>query len=598
MFFEISLYLSLAIFALGVVYKASGWFRHGFVDGAHHASPGFRFNKALRGIVASVCSLKFFTLLKVSLLEVLFQTRTMKEDRFRWVMHLLIFGGFTVLLLMHALGSIVTIHLFSEYYPSINPFLFIRDLMGILVLAGLIMAAYRRIVLKKKYVKTRAVDYYALGILGLILISGFLLEGTKITSRAAYVQMIEDYSSTDDEQELTALESFWVEDFALVSPEVSPPFQKEILTLGKEVHEGNCAGCHSSPQWAFAGYTVAKLTGPFAITLDRVKSSAALWYIHILASFFGLAYLPFSKMFHIIASPLSLLINAVMVPERSHPASILTRQILEMDACTHCGTCSFRCSTAIASKTVGNVNILPSERMIAIKGLAAGNRLTEVDVRAIQEGIYLCTNCDRCTVVCPVGIDLRELWFNVREFLIQKGYPEPLALSPYSFYRGLNRNKISSEDYSGPLESARAAISGKYEIRKDKVFDLTDGNAEYREALSQSSIEKSFSYCFACENCTTVCPVVGNYENPQETLGLLPHQIMRSVGLGIKDLALGSMMLWDCVTCYQCQEHCPQGVHVTDILYELKNQAVKNTPVPTTSSIPATTVAGSTKGAS
>ncbi len=33
-------------------------------------------------------------------------------------------------------------------------------------------------------------------------------------------------------------------------------------------------------------------------------------------------------------------------------------------------------------------------------------------------------------------------------------------------------------------------------------------------------------------------------------------------------------MLWDCVTCYQCQEHCPQGVKVTDVLYELKNQAM------------------------
>ena len=27
--------------------------------------------------------------------------------------------------------------------------------------------------------------------------------------------------------------------------------------------------------------------------------------------------------------------------------------------------------------------------------------------------------------------------------------------------------------------------------------------------------------------------------------------------------------------CYQCQEACPQGVHITDILYELKNMAVR-----------------------
>ena len=50
---------------------------------------------------------------------------------------------------------------------------------------------------------------------------------------------------------------------------------------------------------------------------------------------------------------------------------------------------------------------------------------------------------------------------------------------------------------------------------------------------------------------------------------------MRSLGLGLTDLALGANMLWDCVTCYQCQEHCPQNVKVTDIFFELKNQISK-----------------------
>jgi heterodisulfide reductase subunit C len=45
--------------------------------------------------------------------------------------------------------------------------------------------------------------------------------------------------------------------------------------------------------------------------------------------------------------------------------------------------------------------------------------------------------------------------------------------------------------------------------------------------------------------------------------------------LGARDLAFGSTMLWDCLTCYQCQEQCPQGVGVTDVLYELKNLVVE-----------------------
>jgi heterodisulfide reductase subunit C len=61
-----------------------------------------------------------------------------------------------------------------------------------------------------------------------------------------------------------------------------------------------------------------------------------------------------------------------------------------------------------------------------------------------------------------------------------------------------------------------------------------------------------------------------------ETLGLLPHQIMNCLGLGLVEMASGPKMLWDCVTCYQCQEHCPQTVQVTDLLFLLKNLAVKN----------------------
>ncbi len=586
MFFEICLYSSLILFGFGTIYKVTGWFRNGFQNAPERASPGYRFNKAFKGLVGTLFSTKLFTLISSLILEVILQTRTLKEDRFRWTMHMLIYVGFTVLLLMHALGKILTIHLFSEYYPSINPFLFIRDFMGLAVLVGLGMATYRRIVLKKRYVRTRALDTYALALLAFILISGFLLEGIKITSHTVYEQMVEDYSATDEEKELAALESFWVEEYGVVSPNLQPPFTLETLTLGKELHEDNCAACHSPQQWAFAGYTVARLSRPVARPLDRSNASGFLWTVHILASFLGLAFLPFSKMFHIISGPVNLLVNAVMDPERSDPAAVLTRQILELDACTHCGTCSFRCSAAVAFKSLGNANILPSERMMSIKALTGRKEMTQADSRSIQEGIYLCTNCDRCTVVCPVGINLRELWFDVREFIIQKGYPEPLALSPYSFYRGLRKDAIPSGNYAEPLEAARKALTGDGEAIKQSVFELSDDQAEYREALSHTFEPSSFSYCFACENCTTVCPVAGHYEHPQDILGLLPHQIMRSVALGIEDMALSSRMLWDCVTCYQCQEHCPQGVPVTDILYELKNQATRKVADFTASSIP------------
>jgi heterodisulfide reductase subunit C len=111
---------------------------------------------------------------------------------------------------------------------------------------------------------------------------------------------------------------------------------------------------------------------------------------------------------------------------------------------------------------------------------------------------------------------------------------------------------------------------------RDQALSLTPADRGFSKELRASAQAHTFSVCFGCETCTNVCPVVGNYNNPWEVVGLMPHQIMQALALGQKDLALGSSMLWDCLTCYMCQERCPQGVCVTDVLYELKNLSFKH----------------------
>ena len=577
MFFDIALYVSLAIFGIGMIYKISNWFRRSIGINPKHITTSKRVSAAVKGILGTIFSGKIFIFIKVFLVDVILQVRILREDFLRWLMHMLIYGGFMLLLLMHALDGIITEALFSEYASTLNPFMFLRDSFGFMVIVGIGIAIYRRIVMKVPRLKTNPMDSYAIIILAIIMLSGIFLEATKITSHTRYQEMVEEYADTDDEEELRTLESFWVQNFYIVSPTVKGPFKEEILAQGAEIHDMSCAGCHSRPGSAFTGYAVAKIIKPVALGLDRANMPTLLWYLHFLACFVGLAYLPFSKMFHIFASPVSLLANAVMEKGKSDPTNIATRQVMELDACTHCGTCSRRCSVAVAFYKTGNMTILPSEKMVFLKDYVSNKDLDEEALRTIQEGAYLCTNCDRCTVVCPVGINLRDLWVNVKEEMIQKKRPVPLVLSQLSFYRGIERQYLDSKDYSKPLDGSKKAIAAKCELinRPEKIIPLTPVNKEFKDKAETFSQATTFTYCYSCENCSTVCPVVENYENPQEVLGLLPHQIMRSLGLGLSDLALGSNMLWDCVTCYQCQEHCPQGVKVTDILYELKNIAIK-----------------------
>lgn len=576
MFYTASLYVALAIFGIGLIYKISNWFRYKVGAEAGEMSFKRRVLAAIKGILLTIFSLKFFVLLKVFFLDVLFQLRTLRESPLRWAMHMSLFWGFMLLFLWHGLAAIFTANLFPDYSATVNPFFFLRNLFGLLVIIGLAIAAYRRLVLKLPRLKTNAMDHYVLIILAVIMISGYLLEGTKMVSYSSYEVMVEDYADVDEEEDLQALESYWVKEFGTVSPELKGPFEEEVLEQGAEIHEDSCAACHSKPQWAFLSYGVSKSIKPITAAADRANLHGVLLFIHFLACFIGLAYLPFSKMFHMFASPVSLLANAVMDRE-SDPANIATRQVMELDACTHCGTCSLRCSVGMAFEEIPNVNILPSEKIASVKALVKGKALNEQELRDIQEGLYLCTNCHRCTVVCPVGINLQDLWFNVREALLEKGYPELLVLSPLSFYRGLKQDEIVEDRYRKPMQLARRAISDSCRvIEADET--ITDAHIDkvFIKNLALSNQGNTFSYCFTCTTCTSACPVVRNFENPREALGLVPHQIIHAAIVGVGDLIFSSNMLWDCLGCYQCQEQCPQGVLVTDVLYELKNIAMKH----------------------
>ncbi len=574
MVFDYLFYTSLVIFLLGLIYKISTWFTRNIGILGSGISTGQRLQSAIKGIAGVILSSKILALLEAIVLDVLLQRRVFKESVPRWLAHMLIFYGFMLLLFMHALESVISEAIFSEYYSTVNPFFFLRDFFGAMVLAGVILAAVRRYFAKPRRLETGGMDHYAILIVAVIMLSGIALLGLKIASHSEFMRMVDDYAGLDDEEEIAALEKLWVKEYGTVSPTIQAPFDEELLEAGREVHESSCLDCHAPAPYAFTGFTAAKLIKPVALWLDKLNGVTLLWYVHIIACFIGLAYLPFSKMFHIFATPLSLIANRVMDSAKSIQANVVTRQILELDACTHCGSCSLNCSAAMVFEAIGNPYILPSEKMTLLKKLAAGKKLDETQIRAIQEGVYLCTNCDRCTVRCPSGIRLKELWYSVRESLLADGPPLPHMLSPFSFARGLIvQNTLSAGLYAAPIDNARQTVSGQFDnlMNPETPIPL---NAQTDSETQPAIKDRTYTHCFSCQSCTTVCPVVANYEDPEQVLGLLPHQIMCSLGLGLNEMASGAGMIWDCLTCYKCQENCPQQVEVCDILYRLKNFAV------------------------
>ena len=62
MLYDISLYVSLAIFAAGLIYKISNWFRYEIGPDAQGISTSSRISAAARGMISTLFSAKIMTM--------------------------------------------------------------------------------------------------------------------------------------------------------------------------------------------------------------------------------------------------------------------------------------------------------------------------------------------------------------------------------------------------------------------------------------------------------------------------------------------------------------------------------------------------------
>ncbi len=83
--------------------------------------------------------------------------------------------------------------------------------------------------------------------------------------------------------------------------------------------------------------------------------------------------------------------------------------------------------------------------------------------------------------------------------------------------------------------------------------------------------------CIQCGRCTGSCP-------SGRECGLRTRKIIHMAKLGME--VFRTEELWDCTTCFTCQERCPKEVKITDIIIELRNLAVTNSYYPHMADVP------------
>lgn len=517
-FFDIGLTLALIVCAAGLVWRVSRWFADPVAE--HPRS-----------------SVSFFARLRAFLFDVLLLGRAMRTNPLRALAHGLVFFGFMGLLLFHAMDDIVTVALFSGYEPTLDPWQFLRNVFGLMVLLGLALMVWRRFATRSLFKLTRFQDGAALLVVAGIVCSGFALEAVKLATPQAFDRMTYEYFVAEEGRDLVALKTYWAKEYGVIFPEKLPS-DIDTFERGRELDEESCVDCHSNTRSAFVSRSAVSLIAPLSQALSISGADEIFWYVHIAFCLVALAALPFGKFLHPVSTTVNLLIRQGR--RDGNPQTPSQRQIA-LDACTRCGECSLHCSVAPAFHVMGNPNILPSEKILNVRHDTNGDSYATVDRVALAEGSRICTECLRCTEICPSGINLQDLWINGKK---QLGVELP-----------------------DPNDTVRSMDA---ELWADYLKNLPDtAGAQSQKGLADNA--ESFWACVQCTTCTSVCPVVAVSEDPTRDLDLAPQQIMNLLRMGLKEQALGARMVWSCTTCYKCQEHCPQNIRVADVLYELRN---------------------------
>ena len=136
-----------------------------------------------------------------------------------------------------------------------------------------------------------------------------------------------------------------------------------------------------------------------------------------------------------------------------------------MDICVRCGACADKCHFFIGSGDPKNMPVLRAELLRSVYRndftaagkvlgkLAGGRELTEEVIKEWFYYFYQCTECRRCSVFCPYGIDTAEITMMGRELLNLLGLNITWALEPVAnCHRTGNHLGIQPHTFKDSLE--------------------------------------------------------------------------------------------------------------------------------------------------
>lgn len=90
-----------------------------------------------------------------------------------------------------------------------------------------------------------------------------------------------------------------------------------------------------------------------------------------------------------------------------------------------------------------------------------------------------------------------------------------------------------------------------------------------KEVSMRTPGESHLEMCIQCGTCGGSCPSASAMDHT-------PRAIFAMLRAGMRDDVMRSNTPWMCVSCYYCTVRCPQDIHITDVMYTLKNISLES----------------------